>query len=461
MKKLILVLLLLSMALCACGGPEQPTTVPPTTQAPTKPPAPTAPQIDEAQSGPVRLVNVGSFKHKDDLMFASGDFLLSYDKSNPDAPYEILSPLAEPKIPGRYNAATYLGNGVALVSQPAEGHDLVGLVDYHKGIVLAPCEAVRAISISSKYCMLIYAEQVLETEEGAFYHYNDAAGNKVYFTGYARVIDITTGMFVPELNLQTMPDEMGGLGQYFYVRNGKVTDVYNANGTLKLSLEDAVIHDEVVLHNSMGGVFIYDNELNQLSQLKHASQRLTLLSGGYLRFYEEGTYQVLDLQGNRISEDAFLDVKYGADGKIVVYKEEGLGMISATGEEILPCQYLSIDYIGRGRFLLTDTEGNHSFFGPDGVLVEAEFAEIVHNDWYCGILTDGGCDYLLRNGEQLSLDGKITEMDHGLISNEDGLYELYTGGKLLSGYSIYAYCDGYVYAGIYGIWTVFRVEITE
>jgi hypothetical protein len=337
----------------------------------------------------------------------------------------------------------------------------VGLVDYHKGIVLSPCEAVRAISISSKYCMLIYAEQVLETEEGAFYHYNDAAGNKVYFTGYARVIDITTGMFVPELNLQTMPDEMGGLGQYFYVRNGKVTDVYNANGTLKLSLEDAVIHDEVVLHNSMGGVFIYDNELNQLSQLKHASQRLTLLSGGYLRFYEEGTYQVLDLQGNRISEDAFLDAKYGADGKIVVYKEEGLGMISATGEEILPCQYLSIDYIGRGRFLLTDSEGNRSFFGPDGALVEAEFAEIVHNDWYCGILTDGGCDYLLRNGEQLSLDGKITEMDHGLISNEDGLYELYTGGKLLSGYSIYAYCDGYVYAGIYGIWTVFRVEITE
>ena len=110
---------------------------------------------------------------------------------------------------------------------------------------------------------------------------------------------------------------------------------------------------------------------------------------------------------------------------------------------------------------LTDTEGNHSFFGPDDVLVEAEFAEIVHNDWYCGILTDDGCDYLLQNGEQLSLGGKITEMDHGLISNEDGLYELYTGGKLLSGYSIYAYCDGYVYAGIYGIWTVFRVEITE
>ena len=461
MKKLILLLLLLALMLSACGAPEQPNTAPPTTQAPTKPPAPTAPQIDEVQSGPVKLINVGSFKHDSGFLFAGNDFLLRYDKSNPDAPYEILSPLAERKIPGHYNAATYLGNGVALVSQPAEAHDLVGLVDYRKGIVLAPCEAVRAISISSRYCMLIYAEEVLETEEGAFYHYNDAAGNKVYFTGYARVIDITTGIFVPALNLQTMPDEMGGLGQHFYVRYGKVTDVYNANGTLKLSLEDAVIRDEVVLHNTMGGVFLYDNELNQISQLKYASQRLTLLSGGYLRFYEEGGYQVLDLQGNRISEDTFLDVKYGADGCIVVYKEAGYGMISSTGEELLPCEYYSIDYVGHGRFLLADAEGNRSFYGPNGVLVEAEFADVVHNDWYCGILSDEACVYLLQNGEQLSLNGKVTEMDHGLISDEKNLYELYTGGTLLSGYSLYTYCDGYVYAGIYGIWTVFRVEITE
>lgn len=461
MKKMILLLLLLALLLTACAKPQEPSTQATTTPTakPTVPTVPTAPQIDAVESGPVKLTNVGAFKHTGKLMFAGGEFVLHYDKENADAPYQLLTPLGESKFPGSYNAATYLGGGVALVSQPGESYDLLGLVNYRTGKVLAPCAAVRVVCISQRYCMLMYAEATVETEEEAFSSYKDKNGQTVYYAGYARVLDVTTGIFVPALKLQAVPEKMGGLGDRFYISNGEAIDVYNANGTVAMTMEDAQILDDIALYSTLGGVYVYGSNLEQISQLKYASQRLTLLSGGYLRFYEDGMYYLLDLLGNRVVEDAYQDISCVVGNYIIGRKETGWGVTALTGEEVLPYTYIRIENYGDGKLLLYDMEGQKFVYSPDGTMVDPE--TIHGSGFFCYTQTETGRLYQLQNGETLSLDGEVSEWGAGLILTGETLYELHTGGTLLTGYERYAYCDGYVYAYIHGIWTVFQVEIAE
>lgn len=463
MKNVTLLILLLALLLTACAKPQEPSTQA-TTQKPTTRPAepatePTAPPIDSTESGPVKLTNVGSFKHNGTTMFAYGSFVLQYDQKNTEAPYRILSPLGESKLPGNYNAATYMGDGIALVTQPGESYDPVGLVDYRKGRVLAPCEAVRVIRLSRKFCMLLYVENTVATEEEAFSSYTDKSGATVYYDGYARVLDVTTGIFVPALKLQTLPEAMGGWGIRFYVQNDGITDVYNADGTLAMTMEDAVICGNVAMNNTLGGVFIYGSDMELVAQLKYASQRLTLIPGGYLRFYEDGGFYVLDLQGNRIVEDVFQDVSYVTGDYIIGRKETGWGVTALTGEEVLPYTYVSIEYYGDGKLLLHDMEGKKTVYSADGTQIDAE--SLHGSGYYYYTETENGRLYQLQNGETMELSSEASELGMGLISEGETLYELHTGGTLLTGYDRYAYCDGYVYARINGIWTVFQVEIPE
>lgn len=460
MKKVILFLLLLALLLTACGKPQEPSTqAPPPSTEPSVPAEPTAPQIDSVGSGPVKLSNVGNFKHKGTTLFAYGSFVLHYDQENADAPYQLLSHLGESKLSGNFNAATYLGEGVALVSQPGESYDLLGLVNYRKGTVLAPCEAVRVIRLSQRFCMLVYVENTVETEEEAFSSYTNKNGETVYYDGYARVLDITTGIFVPALKLQAMPERMGGWGERFYVSNGEAIDVYNANGTVAMTMEDAQILDDIAMNSTIGGVFIYDSNMEQIAQLKHASQRLTLISGGYLRFYEDGAYILLDLQGNRVVEDVFQDISCVVGNYIVARKENGWGVTALTGEELLPYDYIRIADYGDGKLLLEDKEGKKSIYSADGTIVDAE--SLHGSGYYYYTETEAGRLYQLQNGETMELSAEALELGMGLISEGETLYELHTGGTLLTGYDRYAYCDGYVYARINGIWTVFQVEIAE
>lgn len=436
MKKLILVPVVLALLLCACTQPQVPTTEPPTqpaTTAPTTVPTePTPPQIDFVQSGPVKLTNVGAFDHTGTLMFAYGDFVINYDKNVTDAPYQLLSPLGQSQLAGHYNAAAYYGNGIALVSQPG---GLVGLVDYRSGKELAPCEASQVMQISQQYFLLVYAD------------------------GSIRFVDAQAGGFVPNVTFEAMPDAVGPWGSRFYVRHGDVTDVFNADGTLAASLENVTVVGDAAIQPAFGGVNIYGADVSPVSQLKHASQRLDLLEGGYLRFYDAGIYTVLDLMGEAVSADTYLQIECVADDCIIARKESGWGMTSVTGREVVPYIYASIESLGDGMFLLEEQEGRLMRFDTAGHI--ANVTDLTASGSYYYSETETGRAYLLGNSGMLRLNGKVQEMGFGLVSTEDGLYELHTGGLLLSGYDRYAYCDGYVYACIYGVWTVFEVEITE
>ncbi len=432
MKRMICLLILLALALCGCDGPEEPTTqptVPPPTTA-----APTVPQFEWIQEGPVKLTRIGAFSHESTILFAYGDFLLRYDKNVEDAPYQLLSPLGESQLPGHYNAAAYYGNGIALVSRP---DGLVGLVDYRNGREIAPCEAKQIIQLSSRYFLLSY------------------------LGGAVRFADATAGL-VPGLTLQGMPDAYGVWGEGFYVCRGDVTDVYKADGTLAISLENATVVGNHAIQGAFGGVNIYGLDYAQIAQLKHASQRLDLLEGGYLRFYDEGAYSVLDLQGNPVCADTFQDVQQVAEGCIIACKEALWGITAVSGEEICPYIYESIAYLGDGVFLLEEPSGVRVLQDLSGN--RTDITDYEGAGLYYSKEAAQGREYLLQyGGETKTFAGEVEELDFGLLLTEEGLFELYSGGHIFDGYDYdrIEYCDGFVYARMYGIWTVFKVEIVE
>lgn len=438
MKRIILLLVLVAALLSACTQPQKPSTNPsstptqPTTAPTTAPTEPTVPQIDAVFSGPVTLTNVGTFKHSSSLLFAYGDFVLHYDQEVPEAPYQLLSPLGQAQLPGHYTAAAYFGNGIAMVS---DSDGAVGLLDYRNGIELAPCEATHIKQLNAQYFLLMYAD------------------------GSLKVVDALAGSFVPNVVLDSMPDDVGVWGSRFYLRRGDVTEVYNADGTLASSLENVTVVDNIGIQPAFGGVNIYGGDMELISQLKHASQRLDLLEGGYLRFYDEGEYMVLDLMGQPVSQDRYQQIQSVADGCIIARKESGWGMTGTAGQQVLPFVYASIQTLGDGLFLLEEQEGRFMRFDVAGHI--ANVTELSGSDGYFYSETETGRSYLLGNGGRLQLEGEVQEMGFGLISTADGVYELHTGGLLLEGYDRYAYCDGYVYARMHGIWTVFQVEVSS
>ena len=434
MKRIVCLLMLLALVLCACGKPEEPTaqpTVPPTTLTPTEP---TIPQFEFIQEGPVRLNRVGTFAHESSILFAYGDFLLHYDKNREDAPYQLLSPLGQSQLTGHYNAAAYYGNGIALVSQPG---GLVGLVDYRAGREIAACEAKQIIQLSDRYFLLSYPD------------------------GTVRFADVTAGL-VPELILSAMPDAYGVWGQGIYVCLEDVTQVYLADGTLALSLENATVVDHHAIQGAFGGVHVYGPDHTEIAQLKHASQRLDLIEGGYLRFYDEGAYSVLDLQGQPVCEETFQDVQQVTDGYIIACKDALWGVTALTGEQVCSYLYETVEYLGSGRFLLEDVSGNR--FLLDAAGNKTDITNYEGAGLYYSRETAQGREYLLQyNNQTKTFAGEVKELDFGLVLTKDGLFELYTGTQLLEeyGYDRIEYCDGFVYARMLGVWTVFQVEIVE
>lgn len=430
MKRFVCLLAVL-MLLCGCT-PEEPTTVPPTQTETT--PAPTVPQVDVVQQGRVKLTRLGTFSHESTILFAYGDFVLRYDKNSPEAPYQLLSHLGQSQLPGHYNAAAYYGNGVALVSPP---DGLVGLLNYRLGLEIVPCEVKQVVQLSDRFFLLNYPD------------------------GTVRFADSTSGL-VPDVVLTAIPDAYGAWGEGFYVCNGDQTQVYLADGTQVFAKDNVTVVGDYAIEGAFGGVNIYGPDYAQVSdKLQYPSQRLDLLEGGYLRYYHDGAYSVLDLQGNSVCPDTFQDVDLVVEGCILACKETAWGMTAVNGEQILPYVYASIEYLGDGLFLLEETSGSRILYDLAGV--QTDVTDFERSGLYFYRQTPAGREYLLRNGSTRTFAGEVEELDNGLLLTQNGLFELYSGTRFFLDYDYdrFEYCDGFVYARMHGIWTVFQVEIVK
>ena len=432
MKRFVCLLAVLMLLLCGCT-PEEPTTVPTEPTVPTTP-APTVPQVETVQQGRVKLTRQGQFLHESNMLFAYGDFLLRYDKNSPDAPYQLLSHMGQSQLPGHYNAAAYYGNGVALVSPP---DGLVGLVNYRLGLEIVGCEVKQVVQLSARYFLLVYPD------------------------GTVRFADATAGL-VPDVVLNAIPDAYGAWGEGFYVCDGDETRVYLADGTQALTMNNVTVVGDYAIEGAFGGVNIYGPDYTQVStKLQYPSQRLDLLEGGYLRHYDDGAYSVLDLQGNSVCADTFQDVDRVVEGCIIACKEASWGMTAVSGEEILPYAYAAIEYLGDGMFLLEETSGSKILYDLAGV--QTDVTNFERSGCYFYKQTPAGREYLLRNGSTRTFAGEVEELDHGLLLTPNGLFELYSGTRFFLDYDYdrVEYCDGFVYARMHGIWTVFQIEVME
>ena len=431
MKRLICLLVALLLLLCGCT-PEQPPATQPSTQDST--PAPTVPQVETVQQGRVKLTRLGTFAHESNILFAYGDFLLRYDKNSPDAPYQLLSHLGQSQLQEHCSAAAYYGNGIALISPPS---GLVGLVDYRNGKQIVPCEAKQIIQLSERYFLLTYPD------------------------GTIRFANATAGL-VPGVELTALPDAYGAWGRGFYICDGDETQVYLGDGTLCMALPNTTVVGDYAIQGAFGGVNIYGPDFTLVAEkLQYPSQRLDLLEGGYLRYYDDGAYSVLDLQGNSVCADTFQDVDRVVEGCIIACKETAWGMTAVNGEEVLPYVYVAIEYLGDGLFLLEDTSGSQILYDLAGV--QTDVTNFERSGLYFYKKTPAGREYLLRNGNTRTFAGEVEELDNGLLLTQNGLFELYSGTRFFLDYDYdrFEYCDGFVYARAYGIWTVFQMEIVQ
>ena len=431
MKRFVCLMAVLVLLLCGCT-PEATTTAPPPQTEST--PAPTVPQVDVVQQGRVKLTRLGTFLHESNILFAYGDFLLRYDKNSPDAPYQLLSHLGQSQLPGHYNAAAYYGDGVALVSPPG---GLVGLLNYRTGLEIVPCEVKQVVQLSARYFLLVYPD------------------------GTVRFADSTSGL-VPDVVLTAIPDAYGAWGEGFYVCNGDKTQVYLADGTQVFTKDNVTVVGDYAIEGAFGGVNIYGPDYTQVAtKLQYPSQRLDLLEGGYLRYYDDGAYSVLDLQGNSVCADTFQDVDRVENGCIIACKETSWGMTAVHGDQILPYEYASIESLGDGLFLLEETSGSKILFDIAGG--QTNVTDYERSGVYFYRKTPAGREYLLRNGSTRTFAGEVEVLGNGLLLTQNGLFELYSGTRFFLDYDYdrFEYCDGFVYARAYGIWTVFQVEIVK
>jgi hypothetical protein len=273
--------------------------------------------------------------------------------------------------------------------------------------------------------------------------------------------DATAGL-VPDVALTAIPDAYGAWGEGFYVCDGDKTQVYLADGTQVFAKDNITVVGDYAIEGAFGGVNIYGPDYTQVStKLQYPSQRLDLLEGGYLRHYDDGAYSVLDLQGNSVCADTFQDVDRVVEGCIIACKEAFWGMTAVSGEEILPYAYAAIEYLGDGLFLLEETSGSKILYDLAGVQTDVTNFERSGCCFYKQ--TPAGREYLLRNGSTRTFAGEVEELDHGLLLTPNGLFELYSGTRFFLDYDYdrFEYCDGFVYARMHGIWTVFQIEIVE
>lgn len=353
----------------------------------------------------------------------------------------------------------YLGGNLYRVRQPLEEENVnkTGLVT-GDGEILIPCEAASIVRPNNRedgirFLEVIYTTGVTDNEEDCIIYFTESmfsisvGEEDVMYTGYARIFDVERGQFVEGVEFdQTSRYGFFDLGDSFVIEHGNMTTMYDADGNqlweTNGSAGDATWQALSVYAN--GKYYIVDSTGKDV----YASDDSLDACCGPLDYFtvwdgeDEKHYHIIDMEGNRILEDAY-GIVYGSNSSCNDFSvklsgdDEEMAAVDREGKIIAEHVDININILGGYNYITFEDKESVMLVTPKAVY---------------GDLQEGRNDYLLfgrndhpiiiNSGEEIESIGEDADGEAlmpGLFSVSEesssgkyyGVYDLFTGDQLL------------------------------
>lgn len=382
-QKISLLLACILIVLAICGCSTQPVQEP--AAPPTEPP--TEPKIltldDEGGSevrGVLKLTNMGLVNGEPN--FVKDGLLIDHFNDR----IKLLDLNGNPTAEKDYDKIEQIfSDGVCAVScRDAFGINLIGIVDAYSGNELVPCDAVDMQVLSDRFILLSYINEITTGKDyyGSFYR----GDYLLYYTGYGKIYDLQERQFVPNLELTSTKHRVTTLQSVILVETDEysVKEVYHANGTFLGSYVNLTAsgHSGIAIQVISNGIQIYNGNMEKLNFLAGSIYEYDTIPGsGNMLVKTETTDEgqqayLIDLTGKQLSQ-GHRAISAVYEGKYICHSiltEDGTilyGISSFQGNEIIPPEYLSIQYIEPGYFLGA-LPGGYRIIRTNGTLCNEE-----------------------------------------------------------------------------------------
>lgn len=415
MKKLISILLALSMIFCFAGCKD--------TSSTSKEPSSSS---ESSTTGKMKLKKVGSIK-KDNLSNATFYYQGIVNQTS-DGKYEVLNHLGENVSKKTFDYCETLNFGLFTTCENNDSINNVGLISSEDG-VLIPCEAASIKEINDKYLIVIYATEKVDNEDDAMVYSTDkdvsvmpTEGDELY-AGYGKIYNTETKSFVEGIKIEDNSMEVNVIGDNLLIGQeytNKNQALYAPDGTEIAKFESNYICGNYIAGKDGDTYKVYDSNHTEICEVNFKPE-LVVNENLFITYNSEDTenhYILVDKTGSKVSEYSFSRSPKSTDNYIYgetenTDGEEFYGILNTKGEIVKEFKYSYIDYYKNfaafvDEFFTLEENGNKINWIPS-------------ND-----STFEGDDIISINGDKL-------------INNIDGK-------TLLSEYKGYSFSNKYVYA---------------
>ena len=444
--------------------------------------------IDAAAKLKYVLTSAGTITEDERLQFYLDTCLVSDGET-----FSMISVNGEPFISG-LAASDYIGNGLYTVREPMEETDVnkAGLVTA-EGEILIPCEAASIVAPHNRdkngirFLEVIYATEETDNEdEGIIYFTEDMFSfsmdeDDVLYKGYARIFDVQEQQFVEGVEFdKTARYGFYDLGDAFAVEHGDTTTMFDADGN-QLWETSGYIEGETAhaLAASSDMVHTIVNSEGNITLESDYSFSDCCKALDYFTIYDsydadsDKPYHIIDMDGNRLSEDTYAIVYNAAVNSYYVkydMDEEDGTVVTPDGTVIAENVYTYNPVLGSYGYI--------SFQDSD------DFILVTPDSWYPDLqngyssqlfFAKDDAPVILNTGETLAAAaGKEgTAILPGLYRVQQdsssgwyiyGLYDLFTGEELLPAqYDDIKSAGDYIYAKTESdegtTWDIYKIDL--
>lgn len=422
------------------------------------------------------LEQCAQFPKENNFYFVS-NVLHRYSKADDDT--DLLSPVspsgadivsfpstgAELVVPGVYSVRAY-----------ADGINTTGLYT-DDGTELIPCEAAIITPLLfqwtdeaekyTRFLYVIYGTEQTENENEAFFYATTKMfaiapqDGDTFYKGYARIYDLETRKFVPDLTITNSDSSAARPGGsiFKYEDEKHKTYVYNTDGKIVYETEASV---------EMGnGYFVveYKNVYDENGELLFKSDNYLNVVKGSGLFLKDGD-TVRDMYGNKmfdIPEDIYISCESGGLFAVSNSNSKSCALYDVSGNAVYSAELDSYpSYKGNGIWEFYVSGAEHMTY----YLLNGKTVTSLDKSAYNLVLKSSDSKQLApwnTPDKIVGITGSVstTPIDTLMverIESVDHLIDCFTGEELVSAQNITVTKDGYVYAAQDDVMTVYKLN---